>query len=140
MNKEEGAKMVVVGGKKDVTQQYCGTVGGQSTDFSTMDTEVKVSIDNEWPLKAVCVLHKYWTLNSFSGCLSFQTTGLKNNSLAPPDLYVPLISFGAWITPQSGVESVLVRAHQGLRTRSLYYPPGGRDSTPGRLICFSSFY
>lgn len=47
MNKEEGAKMVVVGGKKDVTQQYCGTVGGQSTDFSTMDTEVKVSIDNE---------------------------------------------------------------------------------------------
>ena len=43
MNKEEGAKMVVVGGKSDVTQQYCGTVGGQSTDFSTIDTEVKVS-------------------------------------------------------------------------------------------------
>ncbi|EJC99199.1 uncharacterized protein FOMMEDRAFT_148756 [Fomitiporia mediterranea MF3/22] len=43
MNKEEGAKMVVVGGKKDVTQQYCGTVGGQSSDFSTMDTEVKTT-------------------------------------------------------------------------------------------------
>ena len=42
MNKEEGSKTVVVGGKKDVTQQYCGTVGGQSSDFSTMDTEVKV--------------------------------------------------------------------------------------------------
>lgn len=42
MSKEEGVKTVVVGGKKDVTQQYCGTVGGQSSDFSTMDTEVKV--------------------------------------------------------------------------------------------------
>lgn len=102
MNKEEGAKMVVVGGKKDVTQQYCGTVGGQSTDFSTMDTEVKVSIDNEWPSKAFRFLHKYWTLNSFSGYLSFQTTGLKNNSLAPPDLYVPQISFGAWIPRRVG--------------------------------------
>lgn len=44
MRKEEGAKTVVVGGKKDVTQQYCGTVGGQSTDYSTMDTEVKVRV------------------------------------------------------------------------------------------------
>ena len=44
MNKLEGSKTVVVGGKKDVTQQYCGTVGGQSSDFSTMDTEVKVRI------------------------------------------------------------------------------------------------
>ncbi|KAL5481091.1 hypothetical protein ACEPAI_10032 [Sanghuangporus weigelae] len=43
MNKEEGSKTVVVGGKKDVTQQYCGTVGGQSSDFSTMDTEVKTT-------------------------------------------------------------------------------------------------
>lgn len=42
MAKEEGAKTVVVGGKVDVQQEYCGTVGGQSTDFSTMDTEVKV--------------------------------------------------------------------------------------------------
>lgn len=42
MSKLEGSKTVVVGGKKDTPQQYCGTVGGQSTDFSTMDTEVKV--------------------------------------------------------------------------------------------------
>ena len=52
MNKLEGSKTVVVGGKKDVTQQYCGTVGGQSSDFSTMDTEVKVSnftrLSTEW--------------------------------------------------------------------------------------------
>lgn len=41
MAKEEGAKTVVVGGKSDVGQQFCGTVGGQSSDFSTMDTEVK---------------------------------------------------------------------------------------------------
>ncbi|KAH9478024.1 Peptidase S41 family protein ustP [Psilocybe cubensis] len=43
MNKKEGSKTVVLGGKKDVQQQYCGTVGGQSTDFSTMDTEVKTT-------------------------------------------------------------------------------------------------
>ncbi|KAF9263255.1 hypothetical protein L218DRAFT_902191 [Marasmius fiardii PR-910] len=41
MSKLEGAKTVVVGGKLDVPQQYCGTVGGQSTDFSTIDTEIK---------------------------------------------------------------------------------------------------
>ena len=93
MNKEEGAKMVVVGGKKDVTQQYCGTVGGQSTDFSTMDTEVKVSIDKalrrRFASSCICLI-----LNNFSAYLSLQTTGLKNNSLAPPDLYVPQISLG----------------------------------------------
>lgn len=42
MSKEEDAKSVVVGGQQGVPQQYCGTVGGQSTDFSTMDTEIKV--------------------------------------------------------------------------------------------------
>lgn len=42
MAKEEGVKTVVVGGKQGVRQQYCGTVGGQSTDFSTIDTEIKV--------------------------------------------------------------------------------------------------
>ena len=57
MSKEEGAKTVVYGGRKSVQQQYCGTVGGQSTDFSTIDSEVK-------------------------------TAGLKNNTLAPPDLCV----------------------------------------------------
>jgi hypothetical protein len=41
MAKEEGSKTAVIGGKQDVQQQYCGTVGGQSTDFSTIDTEVK---------------------------------------------------------------------------------------------------
>ena len=42
MAKEEGTKTVVVGGSNDVQQQYCGTVGGQSTDFATIDTEIKV--------------------------------------------------------------------------------------------------
>jgi hypothetical protein len=43
MNKEEGAKTVVLGGKRDIQQQYCGTVGArQSTDLSTIDTEIKV--------------------------------------------------------------------------------------------------
>ncbi|PPQ81939.1 hypothetical protein CVT25_013787 [Psilocybe cyanescens] len=57
MQKLEGSKTVVVGGKKDVRQQYCGTIGGQSTSFTTIDTEIK-------------------------------TSGLKNNTLAPPDLLV----------------------------------------------------
>ncbi|KAG6832420.1 hypothetical protein H0H87_001580 [Tephrocybe sp. NHM501043] len=41
MSKREGVKTVVVGGKNDVPQQYCGTVGGQSIGFSTIDTEIK---------------------------------------------------------------------------------------------------
>ncbi|KAK0195495.1 hypothetical protein F5146DRAFT_1100975 [Armillaria mellea] len=35
------SKLFVVGGKTDTPQEYCGTVGGQSTDFSTIDTEIK---------------------------------------------------------------------------------------------------
>lgn len=43
MAKHEGVKTVVVGGKKGTQQQYCGIVGGQSTDFSTIDTEIKTT-------------------------------------------------------------------------------------------------
>lgn len=43
MAKEDGAKTVVVGGKKTVPQQYCGTVGGQSTGFFHIDTEIKTA-------------------------------------------------------------------------------------------------
>ncbi|KAJ7126237.1 hypothetical protein C8R44DRAFT_781419 [Mycena epipterygia] len=43
MAKEEGVKMVVVGGKSDTKQEYCGTVGGQSTSYSTIDTEIKTT-------------------------------------------------------------------------------------------------
>lgn len=42
MSKHEGVKTVVLGGHKDVLQQYCGVVGGQSTHFSEIDTEIKV--------------------------------------------------------------------------------------------------
>ena len=42
MSKSEGIRTVVVGGKSGIPQDYCGTVGGQSTDFSTVDTEIKV--------------------------------------------------------------------------------------------------
>ncbi|TRM58929.1 hypothetical protein BD626DRAFT_510149 [Schizophyllum amplum] len=49
MAKLEGAKTVVVGGKADTEQQYCGIIGGQSTSFATMDSEVKTAglKDNE---------------------------------------------------------------------------------------------
>ncbi|TFK44792.1 hypothetical protein BDQ12DRAFT_673584 [Crucibulum laeve] len=43
MSKEEGVTTVVVGGKNDIRQQYCGTVGGQSTGFSSIDTEIKTT-------------------------------------------------------------------------------------------------
>ncbi|KAL1695448.1 hypothetical protein GGG16DRAFT_45350 [Schizophyllum commune] len=41
MAKEEGVRTLVYGGRADTPQQYCGVVGGQSTDFSTIDTEIK---------------------------------------------------------------------------------------------------
>ncbi|KAI0717309.1 hypothetical protein C8Q72DRAFT_171611 [Fomitopsis betulina] len=41
MAKREGATTVVVGGKDDIPQQYCGVVGGQSVQFKTIDTEIK---------------------------------------------------------------------------------------------------
>ena len=41
MNKLEGTKTVVFGGRNSVKQQYCGTVGGQSTDFATINSEIK---------------------------------------------------------------------------------------------------
>ncbi|TFY58144.1 hypothetical protein EVJ58_g6598 [Rhodofomes roseus] len=43
MAKREGATTVVVGGKDDVPQQYCGVVGGQSIRFPNIDTEIKAS-------------------------------------------------------------------------------------------------
>ncbi|KDR75803.1 hypothetical protein GALMADRAFT_248517 [Galerina marginata CBS 339.88] len=43
MAKSEGVRTVVVGGKEDIPQEYCGVVGGQSTDFSSIDTEIKTT-------------------------------------------------------------------------------------------------
>ena len=84
MAKEEGAKTVVVGGKRGIEQRYCGTVGGQSTDFSTIDTEVKVR-------------HDPTSHTSRYIYIAGQTTLLKNNTLAPPDLYVEVNHF-LWYT------------------------------------------
>uniref|UniRef100_D8Q8U2 Tail specific protease domain-containing protein n=2 Tax=Schizophyllum commune (strain H4-8 / FGSC 9210) TaxID=578458 RepID=D8Q8U2_SCHCM len=41
MAKAEGVRTLVYGGRTDTPQQYCGVVGGQSTDFSTIDSEIK---------------------------------------------------------------------------------------------------
>ncbi|CAK5281740.1 unnamed protein product [Mycena citricolor] len=43
MAKHEGVKTVVVGGHQDVRQQYCGVVGGQSTNYVEIDKEIKAS-------------------------------------------------------------------------------------------------
>ncbi|KAJ6593998.1 hypothetical protein B0H19DRAFT_1225277 [Mycena capillaripes] len=37
----QGVKTLIMGGYKDVPQQYCGVVGGQSTHFAEIDTEIK---------------------------------------------------------------------------------------------------
>jgi len=75
MAKEEGVKTVVYGGRKGVQQHYCGTVGGQSTDFSTIDTEIKVR-----PMSP-----KY-RFEKFVHVYPVKTTQLKNDPLAPFDL------------------------------------------------------
>jgi len=41
MSKHEGVKTAVIGGHNEVRQQYCGVVGGQSTHFAEIDTEIK---------------------------------------------------------------------------------------------------
>lgn len=43
MAKEEGVRTAVVGGRASTTQQYTGTVGGQSTSFRTIDSEIKTT-------------------------------------------------------------------------------------------------
>ena len=65
MHKVEGSKTVVVGGKSDVPQEYAGVVGGQSVDFSSMDTQIKVGTihtflsisENAW-LLTDCLDHR----------------------------------------------------------------------------------
>lgn len=37
-------RVAVLGGKQGQPQQYTGTVGGQSTDFSTLDSEIKSTL------------------------------------------------------------------------------------------------
>lgn len=75
MSKEEGVRTVVVGGKADTPQDYCGTVGGQSTSFSMIDSEIKVRLP---------IVH----CTPISSQFGFQSTQLKGHKLAPPDLYV----------------------------------------------------
>ena len=43
MKKKENSRTVVVGGKADVRQQYCGAVGGQSADSDRIYSEQRVS-------------------------------------------------------------------------------------------------
>ncbi|KAJ8073817.1 hypothetical protein PM082_012095 [Marasmius tenuissimus] len=43
MAKLENVKVVSIGGKLGVPQQYAGTVGGQSLDFSAIDSDIKTA-------------------------------------------------------------------------------------------------
>ncbi|KAF5360262.1 hypothetical protein D9758_009178 [Tetrapyrgos nigripes] len=50
MAKEEGAKTVVLGGRKSIQQQYCGTVGGESTNGFSFYDEAKAAGLKDHPL------------------------------------------------------------------------------------------
>lgn len=41
MAKKEGVRVAVLGGQQFTSQQYTGTVGGQSTSFTVIDSEIK---------------------------------------------------------------------------------------------------
>jgi hypothetical protein len=43
MAKKEGVCTAVVGARINTTQQYTGTVGGQSTDSRVIDSEIKTT-------------------------------------------------------------------------------------------------
>ncbi|TFK72083.1 hypothetical protein BDN72DRAFT_378506 [Pluteus cervinus] len=50
MAKHEGSKTVVLGGKKDVKQKYCGTIGGEQWHFPALDSEIKTAKLKDHPL------------------------------------------------------------------------------------------
>ncbi|KAL0568287.1 hypothetical protein V5O48_013702 [Marasmius crinis-equi] len=50
MAKLENVKVVSIGGKFDTPQQYAGTVGGQSLDFSAIDSDIKAAGLKDDPL------------------------------------------------------------------------------------------
>ena len=71
MSKLHGVKTVVVGGYEESDQQYCGTVGGQSTDFASIDTEIKVCIYEarlDWLLICLRALDSRTTLSHRQTC------------------------------------------------------------------------
>lgn len=50
MAKKEGVRTAVVGGRNTTRQQYTGTVGGQSTDYVRIDSEIKTTHLKNSPL------------------------------------------------------------------------------------------
>lgn len=50
MAKKEGVRTAVLGGRTNTTQQYTGTVGGQSTSFRVIDSEIKSTRLKDSPL------------------------------------------------------------------------------------------
>ncbi|KAI0787068.1 hypothetical protein BC629DRAFT_1582239 [Irpex lacteus] len=85
------SKTVVIGGRQGVEQRYCGTVGGQSTDFSTIDTEVKTAL-----LKNNSLAPPDFKTNSVQGITWRLGFGINNPSQPeewqdhPADLNLPL--------------------------------------------------
>lgn len=75
MNKLEGARVAVVGGRNTSEQQYTGTVGGQSIDFSTLQSEFKTAHLESDPLYPPDFI-----TNSFQGL----TWRLGYDILSPP--------------------------------------------------------
>ncbi|KAF8668075.1 Peptidase family S41 [Rhizoctonia solani] len=81
MHTKYNVKTVVVGGKPGTTQQYCGVVGGQSSNFAQMDSELKTFGSKKEPLSPPDFL-----TNSFQG-----------RPVLPP-VYIPQSNVKAGIT------------------------------------------
>ncbi|ELU36525.1 cytochrome P450 domain-containing protein [Rhizoctonia solani AG-1 IA] len=81
MHTKYNVKTVVVGGKPGTTQQYCGVVGGQSSNFAQMDSELKTFGLKKEPLSPPDFL-----TNSFQG-----------RPVLPP-VYIPQSNVKAGIT------------------------------------------
>lgn len=60
MAKKEGVRTAVVGGHNSTTQQYAGTIGGQSVDFTRIDSEVKSTHLKNHPLAPPDFLGNYF--------------------------------------------------------------------------------
>ncbi|KAG8766775.1 hypothetical protein FRC15_006130 [Serendipita sp. 397] len=75
MVKKEGVRIAVVGGRQLMPQQYTGTVGGQSTSFTVLDSEIKSTL-----LKKHALAPPDFIGNAYQGLTWRLGFGLKNPS------------------------------------------------------------
>lgn len=75
MKEKHGVRVAVIGGKQGETQQYTGTVGGQSSDFSTLDSEIRTVLLKSDPLAPPDLI-----VNAYQGFVFRQGFGVLDDS------------------------------------------------------------